>query len=258
MRCLTGQRVDAGPVILCWILAATLVTSCATSDVNRPSATEEPTRRAVGIETKGCGHAPSSDGAGVLLRPDLVLTAAHVVVGSTSVSASRPRTSTDESPPEAVSADVVALDRDRDLALVRTHAPLMAGTLDAPIINTVDAGAVVHFAGHKQGSRRATVVARTVIVADRVRGSRRVRRLGYLLSATTGRGDSGSGLFHRNRVTGDQELVGLVFAVSTDDSSRTWALAGSEIEAFLTATSSADDDRFVCDREESVLVPTNG
>jgi hypothetical protein len=242
-------------MVLCWLLAASLVASCATSDVNRPSATEEPTRRAVGIETQGCGHAPGSDGSGVLLRPDLVLTAAHVVAGSATVSASRPRTSTDESKPEAISADVVALDRDRDLALIRTHSPLVTGTLEVPIINTVDGGAVVHFAGHNPVLRRATVVERTVIVADRVRGSQRVRRLGYLVSATTERGDSGSGLFHHNRATGDQELVGLVFAVSTDDSSRTWAVAGSEIEAFLTATSPADGDRLVCDREESVLVP---
>jgi hypothetical protein len=245
-------------MILCWILAATLVASCATSDVNRPSATEESTRRAVAIETQGCGHAPGSDGSGVLLGPDLVLTAGHVVAGSTSVSASRPRTSTDDNEPQAIPAAVVALDRDRDLALIRTHSPLTAGTLEAPIINTVDAGAVVHFTGQKKVSGPATVVERTVIVADRVRSSRRVRRLGYLLSATTEQGDSGSGLFHHNRVTGDQELVGLVFAASTDDSSRTWAVAGSEIEAFLTATSSADGDRFICDQKDSVLVPMNG
>lgn len=163
--------------------------------------------------------------------------------------------STDESEPPTVSADVVALDRDRDLALLRTRSPIMTGMLEAPILGNVDGGAVVHFVGPEHASRWATVVERTVIVADQVRGTKRVRRLGYLLSASTDRGDSGSGLFHHNTATGDHELVGLVFAVSSDDSSRTWAVAGSEIEVFLSETSSAEGDGFVCDPEQSALVP---
>ncbi len=100
--------------------------------------------------------------------------------------------------------------------------------------------------GTASGDVPFTVVDATTIEMDEVRGTGRVRRSGYLLEARTLPGDSGAGLYDDAG-----HLVGLLFAVSTEDGTRSWATAAVEIEAFL-----ADDGvtgRFRCDPEQSEL-----
>lgn len=255
MRCLTRHRVRSGRLLRLVLLASFLAASCLWSDDDGRVGTEAIADRAVGLATQGCGHASPTEGTGVLLQPDLVLTAAHVVAGSTSVSATGAADPGGRSQRLTAKAEVVALDVDRDLALLRTDYPLLNGLLDIPAMDNADGGDVVHIAGLEPTPRTAVVVERTVIVADRIRTTGRARRLGYLLSSPTVRGESGAGVFGFDHGSGAHELVGLVFAVSTDDSSRTWAVAASEIEAFLAESSPDGRPAFTCDPDQSVLVP---
>jgi S1-C subfamily serine protease len=226
--------------------------------------------RAVRIDTTACGYAPPTAGSGVEIEPGLVLTAAHVVAGATEVMVSRPSPSESEGESEGrgeavagqsragVAATVVAYDTLRDLALVHFE-PGRDGAVgsdhravDEPqgppifeVLSEGDAGVIV---GASTSGRVDFVVAdTTTIEIDEVRGSRRSRRSGYLLRATTRPGDSGSGLYDLHG-----RLVGLLFAVSTDDRGRSWATAADEITEFLDHRPL--DRRFACDPERSRLV----
>ena len=85
-----------------------------------------------------------------------------------------------------------------------------------------------------------TVTEKTIIEMDEVRGTRRSRRSGYLIDAETDRGDSGAGLYDD---VGN--FAGVLFAVSTGDSSRSWANAADEVQDFLDDESVAGS--FACD-----------
>lgn len=226
---------------------------------------DDAARRAVVVATTGCGSAPASEGSGVALSPTTVLTAAHVVAGSTEITvrlrgddpivhplADGGQATTDgERQPPLLSVDavVVAYDTARDLALLELGgAGLAAPTGGVPLgdLATGDDG-VIAGAG-VSGDIAFTVTERTTIVIDEVRGTDRVRRSGYILAATTRPGDSGSGLYDD-----EGRLVGVLFAVSTEDEGRSWATAGSEIEAFLDDVQVAGS--FACDVDRSRLAP---
>ena len=83
---------------------------------------------------------------------------------------------------------------------------------------------------------------------DDVRETSRSVRAGYAVAARTRAGDSGAGAFD-----GDGQLIGIVFAVSSDDPDRTWITAASELKDFLEDATLRG--QFSCDREQSKLVP---
>ncbi len=208
--------------------------------IDRPQLLDSARARAVTIEGSVCGSAGPSTGSGVALAADRVLTAAHVVASADQVELvhrGRP-----------VAGEVVALDRRRDLALIEP-AVALDDLPPAPPFGPLDErDHAVVVAAAVSGDVEAVVIEATVIEIDDVRGTGRSRRSGYVLAASTRPGDSGSGLYD------DQgRLTGLLFAVSTDDSDRTWATAAEELEAFLEESTTSVVHR--CDPSQSQLVP---
>ncbi|MEM7271945.1 MAG: trypsin-like peptidase domain-containing protein [Actinomycetota bacterium] len=224
-------------------------------------------RRAVVVATTGCGSAPGGEGSGVALAPTRILTAAHVVAGATEVtvrlrgevpidrSIGTAETTGDAAGPDAtpalrtVEATVVAYDTRRDLALLDLDGDGVAapaGPVPIRDLGTGDAGIII--GAGVSGDIPFTVAERTIIEIDEVRGTDRVRRAGYLLEAATSPGDSGSGLYD-----GRGYLVGVLFAVSTDNGRRSWATAGDEVDAFITDLDVRGD--FACDPDRSRLAP---
>ena len=221
--------------------------------------------RAMFISTTRCGDAGQSVGSGIALSDGRVLTVAHVVAGATEISVipanERPVPDTGsesdaESEPESVSgtesgsgsdmatATIVAYDPLRDLALL--EADLSRWPIPPPpdfeVLRENDAGTIVQ--GATSGDVTFTVTEKTIIEMDEVRGTRRSRRSGYLVDAVTDRGDSGAGMYSE---TGS--FAGVLFAVSTGDSSRSWANAADEVQAFLD--DEAVTGTFACDPEQS-------
>ena len=205
------------------------------------------------IETAGCGTADGGLGSGIALAEDLVLTAAHVVASAGGVEVGAPGSSPAGGAEAAdIPARVVAYDPLRDLALLRPADPFdpVPPPPDGVSLGVDDRATVV--AGATSGDVAAVVQQVTLIEMDEVRGQRRSTRRGYRIEAETTGGDSGAGLYDdRGR------LAGLVFAVSTADSGRTWVTAESEIAEFLDEYRRAGrpDDRFICHPARSRIEP---
>ncbi len=198
--------------------------------------TIEDWQRTYALSTTGCGHASAIEGTGVALGHGQILTAAHVVLGSSSIDVTTPGDA-------RYSGRVVAIDVRRDLALIQ----ISDDELDPVDFATAAVGdeAVVE-------TRTASVivsVAKTVLLdMAELGGSERSERRGIRLDGTTASGDSGSGLFTA------EGLVGLVFATTTDDEAVTWATASSEIETFLAGVS---PQNYSCDASESELIASS-
>ncbi len=218
-----------------------------------------PVDRTMAVVTSGCGAAPATIGSAVLLGDGIALTAAHVVAGADVIglldAASLPaeRTWPAFSPGallgEADEASILALDTVRDLAIVSTGATAEDMTRELePAVAAADTSVWIHGVASPDPAL-GIVAERTVIVTDEVRGSDRVERDGYRLTATTERGDSGAGLW-----TVDDRLVGMVFAVSTADDRRTWAVSGLEIAAFIDEIETSGATSFRCREAESRVV----
>lgn len=195
--------------------------------------------RAVTIEGSVCGAAGPSAGSGIALADDMVLTAAHVVASADRLEVVRGE--------DRVPATIVAFDPLKDLAVVEPATPLpsIPEAPDFAALSADDPATVV--AAARSGDVSVKVTLATVLETDEVRGTRRSTRDGYLLKAATRPGDSGAGLYDV-----DGRLVGLLFAVSTNDAERTWATAAGEIESFL-----ADNEpvgAFACDPDRSRVV----
>ncbi len=250
----SGTRRSGGLTLLCFIALA--ICGCGGPIVERPgdglAPAEQPAppgldaarTRAVTITTTACGFAPGTEGSGLALSTRQVLTAAHVVAGATDIEVT---SSAGTAGSAKAPATVVAYDTSRDLAIVEVGPGRLDLPEDGPRFRSLDAGQEGLVVGAARSGDVAFVVTeRTTIEIDEVRGSERVRRAGYLLAATTGPGDSGSGLYDL-----DGYLVGLLFAVSTDDQRRSWATRAEEIEDFLADRTVAG--RFACDADRSRL-----
>ncbi|MDH3302592.1 MAG: serine protease [Acidimicrobiia bacterium] len=237
-------------------VAGPTVTSAAPS----PDSGPEPGDRTVAVVTTACGSASAAIGSAVLLDERTVLTAAHVIAGADHVGvvANRKlppdRSWPDFSPAQlldgAAAAAIVAFDPGRDLALLSTVGDGVVRTeLRSPELATAAADDAVEIHGVSTAPVVGVVAARTTIEADEVRGGSRVRRDGYRIDAPTGGGDSGAGVWST-----DGHLVGLVFAVSSADDTRTWAVSGREIEGFLDAVADGPARSYRCDHATSQLV----
>lgn len=219
-----------------------------------------PVDRTVAVVTTGCGSASASIGSAVRLDDTTVLTAAHVVAGSGGVGV----VDGDELPLDrhwpgfspvtlfdgAAGAVVVAFDPARDLALLATDRERAGGPeLLRPEFGVAAVGDAVEIHVAAAAPIKGVVAQRTTIEADEVRGPSRVERDGYRLDATTTRGDSGAGVWS----TGGR-LVGLVFAVSSGDDTRSWAVSGREIVGFLDEAQDGPAPSYRCDEATSRLV----
>jgi hypothetical protein len=165
-----------------------------------------------------------------------VLTAAHVVIGSTTVVVS--------TGDQTTAGTVVRLDPTRDLAIVAVAGisrPAVALTRLLPGATGIVVG------GNLEGSVDATIERRVLMTVDEVRGSQTHERHGYELDARVEAGDSGSGLYGPlNR------LAGIVFAVPRSGRSATFAVGADEIRVIVD---SLTDAAYRCDPSLSRLVP---
>lgn len=223
--------------------------------------------RAVAVSGSSCGDAGASVGSGVIVGPDRVLTAAHVVAGLADLevsirsdhpaqavervpgsgSAADAGSRSDTSPVAVAPATIVAFDPLRDLALLEADLsqwPDPETELSYRVLGAGDTGVMV--GGMTSGDVTFAVAKKVIIETDEIRGDGRSQRSGYRIEAETTSGDSGAGLYGR---AGD--FAGMLFAVSTEDGGRSWATAADEIELFLSDGTVAGD--YVCNPDRSIV-----
>jgi|TARA_B100002003_G_scaffold31696_1_gene26792 S1-C subfamily serine protease len=225
------RQID-GAVVLALCVTAMVILGCG----GRQDEDTSPDERSVLIRTTGCGHVSKTSGSGVAVGGDLVVTAAHVVIGASTVHA------TTSDAVEHVGA-IVALDTRRDLALVSVPG------LDVSPVAMADsrvAGRALIVGGARSGTVEADIRRSVPIAIEEVGGQDRYQRDGYEVEAATGRGDSGAGLFDD-----DGFLLGVVFATATDDDRTTWITASSEIEEVLAVGRGSE---YHCDEALSKIV----
>lgn len=199
--------------------------------------------RVVVVATTRCGTASPTSGVGVIVDDDLVLTAAHVVVGAGSVTISDSERESEResaSTSTALVAEIVLVDATRDLALLR-----VPNLLGEPVeLGTAVAGDLL--VAPLPGARRATAIVRRAVAIniDDVRASTRSRRAGYELRGALVPGDSGAGLFDD-----EDRLVGIFFSRSVSRDV-VFAVGATEIATVLSALRMP----YVCDLDASRVV----
>ncbi|HUP76651.1 MAG TPA: MarP family serine protease [Acidimicrobiales bacterium] len=173
----------------------------------------------VRIEGVACRVAKS--GTGFIVDDALVVTNAHVVAGERTTSVRR-----DDG--RRLSATVVALDPNRDLALLSVSG---LGRAALPVGESSHRGSGGVF-GHPEGGPLRIApfaVARRVTALGRdIYGATAVQRDVLELAADLRHGDSGAAL-----VNAQGEVVGVAFALSEDQAGVAYALATTELNAIL-------------------------
>lgn len=168
------------------------------------------------IESNGCGGVV--DGSGFPVGSDMVVTAAHVVAGTSNT--------------QVIHADgrrrrgvVVYMDADKDIAIVKAQLPGRVFVVEDDPARTGTDGAAIGYPG---GGRRTISPAR-VRVRTNARGmdiySRdTVTRTVYVLRATVRQGNSGGPLVDTNG-----RVRGMIFAAAQNNPEESYALAETEI-----------------------------
>lgn len=172
---------------------------------------------AVRVEAEGC-RTKASIGAGSFVGDEQVLTVAHVVAGSEQVHVILADGS-------RVAATVVAMDRDKDLAVLHVEreitplprATMRPGTRGTFVVYRDDAAVASPF-------EAITFVDIDMPTIDHDGSS---LRRGYQIRADVVKGDSGSVL-----VT-DGVATGMIFARSTATDGKAWAVDITEADALL-------------------------
>lgn len=180
-------------------------------------------RGVVGVRAHGCG--PSSHGSAFAVAPGLLVGAAHVVTGASSVEIGWDAGG--DGGHVTSPAVVVAFDTARDLVLLRTDArvpPLQIGRVRFGIT-----GAVL---GYPQGDGLAVSPARIehVVRASMDWGDGSARNV-YLVAADVHKGQSGGPLIDR-----DGYVLGVAFAASQGLGEIGFALSRNELIGFLVAS----------------------
>ena len=173
---------------------------------------------AVQVEASGCGD-NTSLGAGSFVERELVLTVAHVVAGSHYVHVILANG-------QRVDATVVAIDRNKDLAVLAVDAHLAA--LPRGSMRRGSTGTFVVYRDDRAVSMPFEATAAVEIKAPSIDHDESTARRGYRLAADVQQGDSGSVL-----VT-DGVATGVVFARSTATGGMAWAIDISEADEVLT------------------------
>jgi len=183
------------------------------------------------IDGVGCGGRVS--GSGFPVSNNTIVTAAHVVAGTTS---------TRVIPAEDVGggpfdARVVYIDSETDIAVLRVSR-LRPGTLDVDQ-DQAERGTDGAAIGYPGGGARKTSVARvrlrTEAIGRNIYGRGEVTREIYVLRATVVQGNSG-GPF----VDTDGVVRGMVFAAAASDPEESYALAETEILEALRNTGNSN------------------
>ncbi len=217
----------------CGVGALLLVTSGCGSDGG--SEPVDPAARAAVVVTDGCGDASGGRSSGVLVIDDRVVTAAHVVVGASTVRVESPDGTTRN-------AQVEALDTESDVAVLR----VAGAPVDAVRFTSFERGEVVRMVGGAtSGTVELVTRRRARIEIEEVRSSDRGTRDGYELGGVTGDGDSGAGVY-----ASDRRLGAIVFGESDERAGVTYAVAASEIDRLLDVPPASHE----CDAARSRLV----
>jgi S1-C subfamily serine protease len=180
------------------------------------------TASTVNVEADGCGR--RYEGSGFAAAPDTIVTNAHVVAGSDTVSVKRPDG-------EVRDATVVAFDGARDLAVLAVP-DLGQEPLERAEAELGGDGVVIGYPGGQDTPRvaPARVEDRRNAIGRDIYARERTEREVLFLSADLQQGDSGSPVIDlQGRVTG------VVFAISPDQPTSSFALDLAELEAILAA-----------------------
>ncbi len=183
-------------------------------------ATESSVARSV-VKVEGISCQRILDGSGFAVANGLVVTNAHVVAGE-------PTTTVIRDDGSRLRATVVAYDPERDLALLsvpRLDRPALA--LSSPAVGQ-RGGVFGHPGGAPLRVAPYQIARQITAVSNDIYGQDQVDRQVLELAASLAPGDSGSAV-----VGGDGQVVGVAFAVSTDQSNQAYALAPSELQAVL-------------------------
>jgi S1-C subfamily serine protease len=187
-----------------------------------PAIVERATASTVNVEADGCGR--RYEGSGFAAAPDTIVTNAHVVAGADTVRVRRPDG-------EVRDATVVAFDGGRDLAVLQVP-DLGQQPLERAAAELGSDGIVIGYPGGQDTPRvaPARVEDRRNALGRDIYGRERTEREVLFLSADLRQGDSGSPVLdQQGRVTG------VVFAISPDQPTSSFALDLSELEAILAA-----------------------
>lgn len=186
------------------------------------------------VKVEGVACRRIQDGTGWVVANDLVVTNAHVVAGEGSSEVER-----DDG--RRLDADVVAFDPARDLALLHVDG-LGRPALPVSAATTGQTGGVFGHPGGEPLRIAPFSVARQIDATGRdIYDGATTRRQVLELAASLRAGDSGSAL-----IDAQGEVVGIAFAVSTDQEGVAYALATSELTPLLDAPHDAEVSTGAC------------
>jgi S1-C subfamily serine protease len=170
------------------------------------------------IESVGCGGVV--DGSGFPLDSRHVITAAHVVAGTSNHRVIDPQGG-------SIRGVVVFINTDIDIAVIRVASSpdhILEMTTQ-PAQRREDGAAIGYPGGGKRRISPARVRARTEAVGRDIYNRKLVSREVYVLSAKVIQGNSGGPL-----VDDDGVVRGMIFAASADDANEAYALTATEID----------------------------
>ncbi len=182
----------------------------------------DPAKRAVRLETEGCGFASGRTGSGVAVGDGVVVTVAHLVARADGIVASVGDAGSEN-------AVVTAVDLERDLATLRLP-PNGIPDVEMASVGVGAEGLIV--GGAASGTVPFEVKQVVSLTIEEVLGTDRHSRLGYELAAETVDGDSGAGAYDD-----ENRLIGIVFATGQEGES-SWITSSAEIQDFIDS----DDD----------------
>jgi hypothetical protein len=186
---------------------------------------------AVRIEAVGCGQETTLAG-GSFIASHRVVTVAHAIAGSARVSV----TSADG---KRHDAEVVGIDRRKDLALLAVPG-VDQPVLPAATMRVDDVGTFVAFRDGRPRLTSFTARRKVGIKIDSIDEDVVVLRSGYQIEAEIDNGDSGAVLV----VNGSATAV--LFARSRGLDNRAWATDISELDPLLAADTGQPVDRGAC------------
>ena len=198
--------------------ALTLLVGACGEAVERP--------RAVFIRDEACGD--TIEGVGVLIRDELVVTNAHVVAGTADSLAIFLANG-------LAAGVVVGFDPDVDLALIRLAGSVVVSDMPFGVAEAGDRGSMLLRDEDGVGVAIPYEVRRPITATgEDIYREGDVSRKAYEVTLNLSQGNSGAAL-----VNDDGELIGIAFASSRTDRDLTYAIAASEVEAFLARTDPA-------------------
>ena len=176
----------------------------------------------VAVRARGCG--PVANGTAFAVAPGLLVGAAHVIAGASSIEIEWPTSGSGDA--SIYPIDVVGFSEARDLALLRTDAGV------PPLgINRARLGATGAVLGYREGSALEASPARIehYVRATGLWGSGTARSV-YVLAANVRTGQSGAPLIDQ-----DGNVVGVAFGTVRGPSEIGFALSRAEMVGFLVS-----------------------